>query len=319
MDGFENVLNRTEETDVFNSSYVMGNESNSTTLPWVDVCLDTIFMVFGCLGNGLLIWVLGFRMKETGFFIYVLNLAVADFGFCALLATQIPIDLAKNDYIYGLMFCRIEQYLARVFYYAGTLLITTICLERCVAIRHPIWYKCRRPKKVPVFACALVWTISCLLALMTLFNLELVFFCFNDGCGHQCFVKDLEALKLLTTSEVILVYLLPLCTIFTCSSIIVYQLTKDRKVGTKRCQVNRTVCFTALLFLVCWTPFQVSQYIHVIQLIFLPNKISLISLAGQFNSCVNPFIYVLMGREIKKKVMLSFPGLRIILKRAFNE
>ncbi|XP_066543991.1 fMet-Leu-Phe receptor-like [Amia ocellicauda] len=330
MSGFETIVNSTAGVGVFNGSCMNDNNSSSGarySSMWTDVCLSVAFIVAGGLANGAVIWVLGFQMKRSGFLTYVLNLSVADFFFCVLLATQIPMYLAKNAYMYGLVLCRIEQYVTRVFYYAGTLLVASICLERCLAIRHPIWHKCRRPKSTPAITCAVAWSISLLLALTTPINLEMVDF--GTKMGLRCYVKEMKAVKLISTLELILVFLLPLCMILTCSSFIARQLASESKAGTRRCQANRTVCMTALLFLVCWTPFQLSQYTILIQLMFLPQNMQLLSIASTIasytsyllycHSCLNPFIYVLMGRSLKKKILHSLPSLKSSFERAFNE
>ncbi|XP_028664027.1 C3a anaphylatoxin chemotactic receptor-like [Erpetoichthys calabaricus] len=292
-------------------------------VPWMDVCLNLAFFILGSLGNGLVIYVLGFRMKKSGFLTYVLNLAVADFGFCALLLLQIPVNLAKYHYMYSLAVCKMEQYLTRVFFYAGSLFIAAICLERCLAILHPIWHKCKRPARTTPLACTLIWALSCFIALPNLIKSDIISF---GKRGDRCFVNDINTVILISTSELVLIFLLPLAVILTCSAVIINKL---RKRGKGQSQVNRTVCLVAFLFLLCWTPFQIGQYMHLIQMFFLKDNLQFRSVASTMgyycgfllylNSCLNPAIYVLMGRDIKQRVVNSLSSLMAIFEKAFSE
>ncbi|NWI98140.1 MRGRD protein, partial [Pitta sordida] len=49
----------------------------SALLAFAGVCLG--ISIFGLVGNGLVMWFLGFHMKQNPFTVYTLNLAVADF------------------------------------------------------------------------------------------------------------------------------------------------------------------------------------------------------------------------------------------------
>ncbi|NXU94654.1 MRGX2 protein, partial [Xiphorhynchus elegans] len=51
----------------------------------VFACLILGVSLCGLVGNGLVVWFLGFHMKQSPFTVYILNLAVADFSMTLLL------------------------------------------------------------------------------------------------------------------------------------------------------------------------------------------------------------------------------------------
>ncbi|XP_036401530.1 C3a anaphylatoxin chemotactic receptor-like [Megalops cyprinoides] len=315
-----------EPINCSHSPFSSSGKAPQRSVAWADVCLTVFFILAGSLGNGLVIWILGFRLKRGGFLTFVLNLAVADFGFCVVPCSQIPIFLASHDYVYGLGVCQVEQYLTRGFFYAGTLFIASICLDRCLAIQYPLWHKLRRPQRTPAFICAVVWLVAGGMAALTPINLELE----HIRClGPRCRVKSSKAVQLIANMELVLAFLLPLCVIVTCSAFIVHKVATESRVGRQRGRVNSTVCITVLLFLLCWTPFQVAQYLFQIQNTFFPDNKSLGTMAAQaghycsylffVNSCLNPFIYLLMGREVKKRMRVSVQCLGFMFQRAFTD
>ncbi|NWW00806.1 MRGRD protein, partial [Machaerirhynchus nigripectus] len=53
-----------------------------TQIAFAGVCLG--ISLCGLVGNGVVVWFLGFHMKQSPFTVYVLNLAVADFSLLLL-------------------------------------------------------------------------------------------------------------------------------------------------------------------------------------------------------------------------------------------
>ncbi|XP_047373876.1 mas-related G-protein coupled receptor member X3-like [Sciurus carolinensis] len=60
------------------------------------VLLSIIISLFGLAGNASVIWFLGFRMHRNAFYIYILNLAAADFLLLCLYVTTYLIEFIKN-------------------------------------------------------------------------------------------------------------------------------------------------------------------------------------------------------------------------------
>ncbi|KAL7984042.1 hypothetical protein Chor_002612 [Crotalus horridus] len=148
-----------------NETYHNSNEtdSNDTQIPHI-TNFTFIFMVvlltlcfLGLLGNGKVIWILGFHMKMNSFSIYVLNLAVADSG---VLIMEVLVQIIQihdlNDftayYIFSLLYF--------VLYNASQLLLLSISVDRCVSVLFPIWHQCHRPPKLSLIVCVITWVLS---------------------------------------------------------------------------------------------------------------------------------------------------------------
>ncbi|XP_044308789.1 mas-related G-protein coupled receptor member H-like [Varanus komodoensis] len=138
------------------------------------ICIFIFIIVsFGLLGNGTIIWLLGFHIKWNAFTTYILKLAFADFRL-VLYLTILEIVLLQEDaalsVALGSMFvssCTLE-----LMYNMGQLLLTTISIDRCVAVHFPIWHRCHHPPSLSIFICVLLWLLSFVISVI---NVRLVF------------------------------------------------------------------------------------------------------------------------------------------------
>ncbi|NXM29080.1 MRGRD protein, partial [Oxyruncus cristatus] len=104
------------------------------------VCLG--LSLCGLVGNGMVMWFLGFHMKQSPFTTYILNLAVADFSlillfllilvvfftlvvFCTSLIELIPL---YNDFVF------VVGFLCHVFDLSSLGLLTALSVERSVSV-----------------------------------------------------------------------------------------------------------------------------------------------------------------------------------------
>ncbi|NXK04059.1 MAS protein, partial [Herpetotheres cachinnans] len=96
----------------------------------------------GLVGNGIVMWFLGFRMKKSPFTVYILNLAVADFSllllfFLLILAT---LSLTENcSYLYNFIslyrdFVFVVEFLCQFFDLSSLGLLTAISVEQCISV-----------------------------------------------------------------------------------------------------------------------------------------------------------------------------------------
>ncbi|XP_066479295.1 mas-related G-protein coupled receptor member D-like [Tiliqua scincoides] len=268
-----------------------------------------IVSIFGLVGNGAVIWLLGFRMKRTPFTTYVLNLAVADFGVLAfaffsavLLSLRHRSD--RNLPYFSLYVMAIVLF--RIMFSISQFLLTIISMDRCVAVLFPIWYRCHRPEKLPAVLCALIW-IFYFLAHGILTALEE--FVFEK--------KDLPLYVFLGNAVVCL----PLILISTMVLFIRFCFNSQQH---RRRKLLMAILLALLFFLFLAFPLNVMYLIHL-HLVssheddFPSLKVHILSvgyLCASVNSFVNPLIYFLVGL---KKRGLCKENLRLILQRVFKQ
>ncbi|XP_031798892.1 mas-related G-protein coupled receptor member X4-like [Sarcophilus harrisii] len=235
----------------------------------------------GLLGNGVVLWLLGFRIRRTPFSVYILNLAGADALFLC----------------YSLLFMIIFN-LRYLFYTAGLSLLAAISTERCLSALFPIWYRCRCPKHTSVLVCAGLWALAGMMQVTEAATLHYV-----DPGGFYVNFLIIYILWLLLLTCVLCVSSLTLLLRVQCSS---WRRRPPR--------LYLLVMLTVLVFLLCGLPWGVGDFInHHFRIELMPYSLSQ-SLAC-VNSSVNPFIYFFVGKRGHKRR----EPLRLVLQRALGE
>ncbi|XP_060099059.1 LOW QUALITY PROTEIN: mas-related G-protein coupled receptor member H-like [Heteronotia binoei] len=249
-----------------------------------------VISIFGAVGNGIVIWLLGFRIKRNPFMTYILNLAVADFGGLLSLLVQI---LSLIRFIFLPFF-----FLAILMNSASLFLMAAISIDRCVAVFFPLWHQCKRPPRLSTIVCALIWVLSVLLTAITI---TLAFFNTNE-----------QPIENFYQFIVNVVLCLPVMTIATVSLFIKVCLKEQQR---RRGRLLTIVLLTLLFFLLFTFPANVIFILAYFD--YLPIYMASVpALLDCLNSSVNPFIYFLVGRPWKSRRRES---MRVILQKVFKE
>ncbi|XP_034980326.1 proto-oncogene Mas-like [Zootoca vivipara] len=284
-----------EYNDTYISSYNDQGHShyNPFEISIISIIYGFILVIccVGFLGNGIVIWLLGFRIRRKPFTTYILNLAVADFAF--LLSLEFYNSLNLNRFHYAIAFR-----LLFFTYNIGQLLLTAISIDRCVSVLFPIWYRCIRPTYLSTPVCALLWVLSCLLCLIV-YILEQKYFNTPYNIEFFQFVfTGLLCLPLMTISTVIL--FIKVC------------LKSHRR---KRGRFLIVILLKLFFFLMLAIPCNALLFLEIVGLdIHVPGHYGF--LCASLNSSVNPLLYFLVGR---KKGGRSRESLMVILQRVLNE
>ncbi|XP_010208498.2 proto-oncogene Mas-like [Colius striatus] len=122
----------------------------------------------GLVGNTLVVWFLGFRMKKNPFTVYVLNLAVADLALLLFLAVGLSLEILSAVYClyseesYYIDIILLNLYIFSTF--ASMYLLSAMSLDRCLSVLFPIWYRCHRPRNLSGITCGVLWALAALSA-----------------------------------------------------------------------------------------------------------------------------------------------------------
>lgn len=262
------------------------------------VCLLTVLTcLLGLVGNGTVIWLLGFRIKRSPFSVYILSLACSDFIF--LLANNIwPIYYLPTWYrvvlkrrIYSVYFSSLLVSLS---------LLMAVSTERCVSVLCPIWYRCHRPEHFSSVLCALIWGVGSWLGIWDV----LCDLSFDIMCGSMLSVVNVV---------VFLTFL-----VFCVSSLTLLIRVQCRSRRRRHSRLYLTIMFSVLAFLLLGLPFNVwillywfSSSRHYLYMLLLINRLLL-----ALNSMVNPIIYFFVGRHRKRGRQKS---LQEVLQRALMD
>uniref|UniRef100_K7FD22 G-protein coupled receptors family 1 profile domain-containing protein n=1 Tax=Pelodiscus sinensis TaxID=13735 RepID=K7FD22_PELSI len=245
-----------------------------------------LISLLGLVGNGIVLWFLGFRIKKNPFTVYVLNLAAADFGCLFCLSVSLTINVLCLSRLLLLMICLDLLFLFMLS--TSLYLLTAISADRCVSVLFPIWHRCRRPTHLSAIVCALLWALSCLLTGVRFFV------CFLDSSKH-CFlvVTDLTATNFLIFTPIMVLSSLILIIKVQCSS-------QRRPPG----KLYVVILLTILFFLIFVAPLSIVTFFH--NVFFHYNLITIILMLASMNSSINPVIYFFVGsyrnRQFRRSV-----------------
>ncbi|NXW56802.1 GP152 protein, partial [Eurystomus gularis] len=118
------------------------------TLLW-DGRLLVACAVLGLPANAFTLWLTGWRLRGRGLAAFILSLAASDFLFLANSLLQIWSVAHAHQWVLGTHLCHLHQFLYGLGYYSGLFLLATISLDRCLLVATPLWYRCRRPARLP--------------------------------------------------------------------------------------------------------------------------------------------------------------------------
>ncbi|MEJ1279894.1 C3a anaphylatoxin chemotactic receptor [Cricetulus griseus] len=125
----------------------------------------------------------------------------------------------------------------------------------------------------------------------------------------------------ITITRLVVGFLVPLFIMMACYSLIVFRMRKTNFTKS-RSKTFRVALVVVTVFFVCWTPYHI---VGVLLLIADPGtplreaalSWDYVSIAlASANSCFNPFLYALLGKDFRKKARQSIKG---ILEAAFSE
>ncbi|GAB1300568.1 fMet-Leu-Phe receptor [Apodemus speciosus] len=294
-----------------------------------------VTFVLGVLGNGLVIWVAGFRMEHTVTTISYLNLAIADFCFTSTLPFYITSTAMGGQWPFGWFMCKFIYTVIDINLFGSVFLIAFIALDRCICVLHPVWAQNHRTvslaKKVIIvpWICAFLLTLPVIIRVTTVPN--------RLGPGKTACALDFSpwtkdpvernkvAITMFTVRGIIrfiIGFSAPMSIVAICYGLIATKIHRQGLIKSSR--PLRVLSFVVAAFFLCWCPFQVVALISTIQIrarlkgmaqsIVIAVKIT--SSLAFFNSCLNPMLYVFMGQGFRERLINSLPA---SLERALSE
>ncbi|XP_073674449.1 C3a anaphylatoxin chemotactic receptor-like [Garra rufa] len=298
--------NSTLETEVFSGIRIFR------------ICIYFAIPVVGLIGNGLVIFVNGYKMKVTVNSIWFLNLAIADFIFSLTLITTIILGLCKMAWHLGDFKCKLIQFMIYLNMFASIFLLTTISLDRCLCTWMAVWTRNNRTLFKARIICKIVWVLSISCSIPAVINHSTAL---PKGICNS--PTTIESFKSLVTYRFTVGFLIPFL-IIAFSYIAIAVQVKRLKEG-KQFRSYRLIIAVVLAFFICWLPY------HILELYYISAEINQWSESAKevllntdfvvncltfFNSCLNPILYVFMCDEYKKKLKQS---LLLVLETAFAE
>lgn len=134
------------------------HELNNTEAKLVVVCIHGLVSCLGILENALIIWVVGFRLRQrTVASVWVLNLAMSDF----LATLTLPLFTAYLNSPYswelGYTLCKAQASIFFLNMFVSAFLLAAISLDRLLLVVKPVWSQNHRSVAGAWKVCTLGW------------------------------------------------------------------------------------------------------------------------------------------------------------------
>ncbi|XP_048357634.1 chemerin-like receptor 1 [Sphaerodactylus townsendi] len=282
-----------------------------------------VAFVLGVTGNGLVIFITGFRMEKTVNTIWFLNLAIADFTFTFFLPLSIVYQAQGFHWPFGEAMCKFNSTLAFVNLYASVYLLMVISIDRCISVLCPVWAQNHRRPRPASFVALGVWIVAVMFSSPYIHFRKTV----KNGDVINCYTKysrNEEQAKVthhaVVISRFILAFVIPFLVIIACYGAIVLRLRRDRLASSSK--PFKVITAVILAFFLCWFPYHVFSFLeiqayedHSLRLSLTIGHPLTTSLAF-INSCLNPILYVFMVHDFKKKLKSSILS---VFENAFAE
>ncbi|MBN3296749.1 chemerin-like receptor 2 [Amia ocellicauda] len=288
----------------------------SEVLHIISVVVYSISFVLGIIGNGVVIWVIGWKQKKTINTIWLLNLAVADFVFVLFLPLSIDYVLKDFHWNFGKAFCKINSFVTVANMFASVFFLTVISVDLYISVMHCAWSERHRTLTKGRWVCAGVWVLAITLSIPSLVFRDTVQLTGKTVCFNNFHDTDIHllAVRHITTVclRMLFGFLLPFTAITVSSILLVVKMRNSSGTSSMRFSgFSRTATAIILAFFFCWAPLHVfslmeisihaGSRLHNVLRTGFPLATSL----AFFNSCLNPILYVLTGKKIKKVIRKS--------------
>uniref|UniRef100_A0A8C5QBR7 G-protein coupled receptors family 1 profile domain-containing protein n=1 Tax=Leptobrachium leishanense TaxID=445787 RepID=A0A8C5QBR7_9ANUR len=294
------------------------------TLRYLSIMIYSIAFLLGTIGNGLVIWIAGFRMKRTVNTVWFLNLAIADFIFTFFLPLSIAYTALGFNWPFGTLLCKLNSTVAFLNLFASVFLLTIISADRCVSVVRPVWSQNHRTPRLASIIALFIWLASLFLCSPYLAFRDTirddetnVTHCYNNYAFSDNF-NDMEVVALRSMRHQIMIsvrflfgFLLPFGLILVFYSLMALKLRRSHLAWSRR--PFKVMASVVVAFFLCWFPYHILSVLEVIMHQWENKTLNIAVLIGSplatslafFNSCLNPFLYVFLGRDFKESLRRS--------------
>lgn len=307
------------------------------SLNTVSLVVYSLTFVIGVIGNGVVIWAAGLKMKKTVNTVWFLNLAVADFLFTLLLPLSVTYLALGLHWPFRNFMCKMNTGISFVNMYASVYFLVVISVDRCVSVVWPVWTQNNRNVRRASWVSLAVWILALILSTPYFVFRDTRFAFDKVTCYNNYLLSDhvnpFVAFELImfryratAITRFVLGFVFPFTAIVSCYAVLVYRLCNNRTLANQSSRAFKIIAAIIISFFLCWAPFHIFA---LMEMVYFPAAsqdqkiqtaltvgIPLTTSLAFVNSCLNPILYVFMGQDFKDKVCKSILK---ALETAFQE
>ncbi|XP_075763934.1 putative G-protein coupled receptor 33 [Pelodiscus sinensis] len=310
---------------------VTWTNSSQSPVPTKDVQLASAGLLFptvlvGLVGNGLYLWVLGWKMKRTVTTLWFLHLVSCSLLFTLLIPFFIIYILMGFHWVLGTAMCKLISACIHLGMFSSVFLLALISLDRYTGTCHPVWSQHHRTVRKAKKLVAGAWLVSLSLSAPYLAFQETRLLgngrvtCTNyyTGTGDQGGDAWKEHMYLvLFMSRLLLGFLLPLCVIAGCY--VRMGLTMKEKGLARSGKPFKVMVAAVVSFVFGWLPY----HLYYGLMLFIEGPKSLTATFQLIcvimfcaNICFTPILYLFVGQTFQQVFRASLISL---VRAAFYE
>ena len=138
------------------------SHSNSSIryMDHVSVLLHGLASLLGLVENGLILFVVGCRMRQTVVTTWVLHLALSDLLATASLPFFTYFLAVGHSWKLGTTFCKLHSSIFFLNMFASGFLLSAISLDRCLQVVRPVWAQNHRTVAAAHKVCLALWVLA---------------------------------------------------------------------------------------------------------------------------------------------------------------
>ncbi|XP_077312208.1 chemerin-like receptor 1 [Lithobates pipiens] len=294
------------------------------TVKFLNIFFYSLTFLLGVIGNGLVIWIAGFKMRKSVSIIWFLNLAIADFVFDFFFPLQITEWVMDGHWPFGQVMCKGIFTALFLNMSVSTTFLMVISIDRCTSVMCPVWSKNNKTLKMASSISVLIWTACFILSTPYLAFYDILHD--SDNNISYCFPiysedhhVDQVRYKAMLITRFVIMFLIPFSITLICYSLIVVRLRRRRSLSISGRPFKVIVTIVATFFCF-WFPFHLWPFLEYMNVEFSDTMdfamSNIVYTIGFINSCVNPMVYAFIGRDFKKSLQKSVP---FLLESTFKE
>lgn len=291
-------------------------DDNSLSLALI-VFYSIIFVV-GLAGNIIALFsFLCIHQKRNSIQVYLLNVAIADLLLIFCLPFRILYHATNNSWMFGRILCKVVGTLFYMNMYISIVLLGLISLDRYIKINKSV----KRPKMLTttrsVQICCTVWAIALAGFIVVVAP---SFFKTEDSNSTLCFhyrsKQNAKTEAILNYITVLIFWIVFFLLILSYVKIAKNLLKISRRRANfpnagKYTKTARNSFIVLIIFTTCFVPYHMFRFVYITSQLQTPscywkeiihtcNEVMLIF--SSFNSCLDPVMYFLMSRSVRKTV-----------------
>ncbi|XP_078508877.1 cysteinyl leukotriene receptor 2-like [Lissotriton helveticus] len=211
------------------------------------------------------------RARAAPVTVFLYNVILIDVLFSLSLPLQLDYHRRQNDWIFGEAMCKVTSALFFANMYGCTLFLACVCIDRYLAVLHPVRYLTLKKPSYRVVLSLVIWTV--IGAVVTALGLSgSLTNTFPDGrtaCmenfSSKSWSKRLAAMTFLSSA---VGFFLPFVTILTCYILIFKRIVDlaDSTGGARTLKRKslRTILLVIGVLILCFLPFHSIQTVHTL-------------------------------------------------------